>query len=698
MKYFGKILLISVLLLSGCQEEYSVYEMSTPKPAAEETGSTAEPAEKRVTPSEPYNNAVQLDEEDIQDMNNGEALFAYSDEGYVTSLVGKYCEDKINDYEEAVSSLNGVANMIGLSAGSEFFCVYGEKDDDGYTYYTFQQRYGGLTLQYATLRIIIDPSGYTAGLSSSFTPNIGIAGKQDSITAEQAEEAVKNAFPDADLTFYSDATQELAMTFEGQTVNCLAVYTNNPAVSAEFDMMYLEHFVAYSGEYMLSLPTASLDTENTNAYKTDSYFRNLTAETYTGNVTMQDGTVQEITVPTAYNTNDGRYYLADVSRQIMTADYYAFNYENMKLDFISSDTNSGWQDGWLLAYSNYIKAYDFYAAKGIQSVDGFNTPILITMDMCDSEHNPIDNACYYGINAGWACFGVSSANHYSDSLDVVGHEFTHGVTRCSMQGSIYANETGAINESYSDIMGNLIEMSSHATSDSSWLVGETSGSAMRSMSDPSAGGQPEFVGDMYYVPEVASPDCYNNDNGGVHTNNSLASSVAYRLYESGMSLSDEFSLWLTSIELMTPYADYDDLYTSLIFSARINGLQEYEDTITEHFSDLGLLGDRSENARNATRDGYGRVSFAVSSSMAETVSLVYCLDTQTNSLLCWSAPDPGGNVNFMVPQGEYGVAFAYAGDSGNIIYFYQDNSWEQGNTYYPVTVTDGETIELSDLY
>ena len=95
---------------------------------------------------------------------------------------------------------------------------------------------------------------------------------------------------------------------------------------------------------------------------------------------------------------------------------------------------------------------------------------------------------------------------------------------------------------------------------------------------------------MFYGANVLNPGRYN-DNGSVHTNNSLLSHIAYGLYKSGMTLAEESKLWFTSIELITPLSDYDDVYACLLFSARINGLEQYADTITRLFTEAGLLGD-----------------------------------------------------------------------------------------------------------
>ena len=109
------VMSVMLILLAGCEDkEYPKHTLST-----EETKHTVD---------KQYNDTVQLTETDIQKMNDNKAVFVYSDENYVTTLVGKYYDEKINDYEDAVESLNGVASLIGLSAGSEFFCVFGEQD------------------------------------------------------------------------------------------------------------------------------------------------------------------------------------------------------------------------------------------------------------------------------------------------------------------------------------------------------------------------------------------------------------------------------------------------------------------------------------------------------------------------------------------------------------------------------------------
>ncbi len=102
------------------------------------------------------------------------------------------------------------------------------------------------------------------------------------------------------------------------------------------------------------------------------------------------------------------------------------------------------------------------------------------------------------------------------SLDIVGHEITHGVTERSAN-LVYSNESGALNESFSDIFGESIEAFAQASND--WLMGEQigvggSGGALRSMSNPNAFGDPDTYQGTNWATGTA-------DNGGVHTNSGV---------------------------------------------------------------------------------------------------------------------------------------------------------------------------------
>jgi hypothetical protein len=317
------ILLTFCLLTTACTRTvYETYELKPNEYLMGEDGTSG-------TAYTPDGTTAHLTQEDIQAMNNGNAYMVFGNDGYLSFLYGKYYEGKITDHEDAVASIQGLASLLGLGYGCEFFAKYGEKDEDGYTYYTFHQRFGDSTVQFATLRVIVDPSGYTAGLSCSFIPNIGISDKIQGITPEQAVEIVKATYPNEELIYYPEATKQVAVAFNYVTYNAYAVFTNNPYMTSSFDMAYYEHFVGLDGTFMYSLPVASMVTENDDSFQASAYFEGLEQTTYSGYVRLYEGSLKHIEVPIAYNPSDGLYYLCDVEREIIVADHRSVYYEGV---------------------------------------------------------------------------------------------------------------------------------------------------------------------------------------------------------------------------------------------------------------------------------------------------------------------------------------------------------------------------------
>lgn len=118
-------------------------------------------------------------------------------------------------------------------------------------------------------------------------------------------------------------------------------------------------------------------------------------------------------------------------------------------------------------------------------------------------------------NAFWSddCFCMTYTNFAGPgngtlvSLDVVGHEMTHGVTS-NTAGLIYSGESGGLNEGASDIMGSMVErFANNANDPADYLIGEEifgAATPLRNMVQPSTDG---VSADCYY-PEVGSIDVH----------------------------------------------------------------------------------------------------------------------------------------------------------------------------------------------
>jgi thermolysin len=147
------------------------------------------------------------------------------------------------------------------------------------------------------------------------------------------------------------------------------------------------------------------------------------------------------------------------------------------------------------------------------------------------------NAAYFGngvmmygegLPAGFTA-GGQYWDYTAGALDIVAHELTHGVTEYSSD-LIYANESGALNEAFSDMMGAAAEAFFQERGSGSlraeWLIGEDviRPGGLRNMGDPFAYGDP----DHYSVRFLGTAD-----NGGVHTNSGIASLAFYLAIEGG---------------------------------------------------------------------------------------------------------------------------------------------------------------------
>ena len=129
-------------------------------------------------------------------------------------------------------------------------------------------------------------------------------------------------------------------------------------------------------------------------------------------------------------------------------------------------------------------------------------------------------------------------NHLSGALDVVAHELTHGVTEFT-SNLIYRNESGALNEAFSDIMGTSVEFffqpAGSGDLQADYLFGEdvVRPGGIRSMENPQAYGDPDHYSRRFLG---------TADNGGVHINSGIANHAFYLAIEGGTNRTSGLSV------------------------------------------------------------------------------------------------------------------------------------------------------------
>jgi thermolysin len=138
-----------------------------------------------------------------------------------------------------------------------------------------------------------------------------------------------------------------------------------------------------------------------------------------------------------------------------------------------------------------------------------------------------------------ATAGGRQWNYFSGALDVVAHELAHGVIDYTSD-LIYRNESGALNEAFSDIVGASAEFYYQQVGvgylKADYLLGEdltAPSTAFRSMANPQAYGDPDHYSKRYTGRE---------DNGGVHSNSGIANHAFYLAIEGGVNRTSGLSV------------------------------------------------------------------------------------------------------------------------------------------------------------
>ena len=224
----------------------------------------------------------------------------------------------------------------------------------------------------------------------------------------------------------------------------------------------------------------------------------------------------------------------------------------------AADADNDWSDGGVVdahVYTGYT--YDYYFKRfNRRGLNDANAPVRSFVNLVRREDLQLNRGIYgddildYYINAfylhpGVMVYGVGlpsnftaggqQYNNFAGALDIVAHELTHGVTRFT-SNLIYQNESGALNEAFSDIMGTGVE-----------FLFETPGSGQRQADylngEDIARGTPAFplngVRSMQNPGSFGDPDHYSvrfagtADNGGVHINSGIANHAFYLAIEGG---------------------------------------------------------------------------------------------------------------------------------------------------------------------
>ncbi|MDZ7935891.1 MAG: M4 family metallopeptidase, partial [Emticicia sp.] len=200
----------------------------------------------------------------------------------------------------------------------------------------------------------------------------------------------------------------------------------------------------------------------------------------------------------------GTYYMLDTQRPmynkttsklpddpiggIWTIDALNSTSDNMKYDQVKSNSVNNWSATAVSAHYNAGLCYDYYRTKFTRnSLDGKGGSIISVINIADDDGKGMDNAFWNGEFMGYGN-GRDAFRPLAGALDVAGHEMTHGVIEATARLE-YQNQSGALNESFADIFGVMIDRDDWTLGEDVIRAGSFPSGALRSLSNPNQGGR-----------------------------------------------------------------------------------------------------------------------------------------------------------------------------------------------------------------
>ena len=593
-------------------------------------------------------------------------LFTEKDDSgnsYVLFVGGCFSDVTVQDEKTAAESIECMKELIGFP---EDGCVLKLNrtglDSNQNSYYRFSALDTEKNEIYQNVSIILTASsdGQVLSLSSTsykrFQETVpDQAFTVDGLTITYNGNATTYADENAMLTAFAELTSELGLeagVFVGtphsvfdpdQNINVVSCYVRPYAEgSTDENPVYADYVIEYRIPESLKSSTTIAgyyayreDGDYSNSYTLDYFFdANSQIEIINREFVNYFGEI--VSLPTV-TFADGSYMILDQQNQLIAIESAGSDESLDSMDMLLFDDS----------YTAYVEAYKNAVDKDsvltdasyskwveynklISSIETLETSanvyksrnldlskVPIFASFLKDIHQDNDSMLYEK--------GVLVSRIYNNDsaaeFDGISHELGHGVLSLIVGDFPYVNATGAINESYADILGNTLEAYAKVTGVyagdialDQWVIGDFKGNhqdgdlsedpdyweygddlsghyVIRSMTDPESHGQPSYVGEEDYFRDPIDPakDDGNSDHGGVHGNSGILNQVAARMYNellydgeqgeeaqggSADSYLKLFDIWYDSLQYLNVDSTYESVSYGVQQSMANNGYDE----------------------------------------------------------------------------------------------------------------------------
>ncbi len=415
--------------------------------------------------------------------------------------------------------------LLGISDASETFIpALARQDETGRTHLRFTQLRAGIPVYGKEIVCGITPNGDLDLFMGRYSPSSRASAGSFRLTPDaavltaRAHAGVKSAGAEANpfLTNGGEAAVEKCWFDDGKALRA--------AYAVQLHSTLLERW-----QIIVSADDGSI-IRSFNAVCTDGPEKATAAD-------LHD---QSRTIDTYLHS--GSYYLIDATRPMYDATNSVFPNQTIGTIVTLSANNSDLQNVTHLTSADntwgdkssvsahYLSSliYEYYrATHGRNSLDDNGGSIISVVNVTEGGAS-MENAFWNGRIIAYGN-GGTDFEPFAKSMDIAAHELTHGVTEHSA-GLEYLNQSGALNEAFSDIFAAMVDRDD-------WTIGEDitrvssnfPDGTMRSLEDPHNGAaqgawgwQPKHMNEYQNLPE-------SQDNGGVHVNSGIVNHSAYLL-------------------------------------------------------------------------------------------------------------------------------------------------------------------------
>lgn len=591
----------------------------------------------------------------------GKDLILVRDENNQIKFVGgKFSNVKVTDETSALKALDTMANLYGNVENRSYLKLNNTGTDSmGNPFYRFVpvDKEVGFTQDRYTVTLSTDKDGNVLGASNSLVSSLYGSGQFVNMVDDWGDN-LQSVLDDPE-NGYKKIFEEPKLVYDPESKNYYwAMYYEKDGVVNEY-LIDVD-----DGQFLNMVKYYDAETFNNNreqSFNRDYEFKNLNKAT---EKTFIDFFNNPVKLPVAYEEGKG-WYIVDPERHIIGVEspglkersisksqlydkhYFTEEYFDAVNAFLNGEESADLvEDEKILiqSFTTIQSSFDEYNKMGMLS-----DPKTIYVNY--KREDTSDNASQVTL----ADMIVFTINNNAGNADFAGisHEFGHAVVANQGQSVPYQAATGAINESYADILGNLMKMIKKQEGTYAgnvdfqrWLIGDFLGSntnyVIRDMSNPNNNGNggtglapsPIQINDQYFVQDEG---VYNEDNdlGGVHDNNSILSHISYRMYneviadkgEDGLGTPDMnkyrdlLQIWYDSVIYINNNTTYSDIKGYVLQSMKNHGYTSDQIKQTESiFDDANVDDYKPFNSGKAISEVYDKDDMAVAAKVGSKMA------------------------------------------------------------------------------